>query len=255
MSILIVEDNAVTARIIASALQKHGYDTAIVHRAKEAMEFLQGTSDVSAAIVDLGLPEVDGTELVDWIRSSLRWSYLPIVICSASRDPGKVRKLGGLGCRHYSLKPFTESDLIGKLQAALDGGPLLTELRAGAMRHFGLDIKAYQDIASLFSRTLTERIAAIDAEFDLPSAGSVIVNLYDIDETAVTFGLERLHAMLQQLPKAADGQCSIIRRHQWNAFREEADVVRRALRPLAKKAYISTDPLTDVAPAHKLSQA
>ncbi|MSQ26117.1 MAG: hypothetical protein EXR49_07625 [Dehalococcoidia bacterium] len=83
----------------------------------------------------------------------------------------------------------------------------------------------------------------------------MIVNLYDIDETAETLGLERLHAMLRQLPKAADGQCSIIRRHQWNALREEADAVRRALRPLVKKAYISTDFILDLAPAHKPSQA
>ena len=254
MSILIVEDNSVTARIVASALQKHGYDTAIVHRAKEAMEYLHANAGVNAAIVDLGLPETSGMELVDWIRSSLRWYYLPIVICSASRDPDKVRKLARRGCRHYVLKPITEGEIITKLKDALDSGPLLTELRAAAMQRLGLDMKGYQEISSLFARTLMERVIAIDGEFGIPSASLVIVDLQDIDESAVTFGIERLHAMLQKLSKAADGYSVIIRRQEWPALKEEADAVRRALDPQARRARGSIDPAFDLS-SNRVGQA
>ena len=150
MSILVVEDNAIAARVISGILHKNGFDVIAAGTVQAGIEQLQREDTVTAAIVDIVLADQEGFELVDWIRSSLRWSYLPVVICSASRDPGKVGKLAGLGCRHYVLKPISESEILGKLKTALDSGPLLTELRAAAMNRLGLDIKAYQDIANLY---------------------------------------------------------------------------------------------------------
>lgn len=114
-NILIVEDEKEVRRFVRHALEAEGY------RVFEA-ETLQrglveaGTRKPSLVILDLGLPDGDGT---DFIRQVRAWSAMPIVILSARIDEhDKVEALDA-GADDYLTKPFGVAELLARVRAAL----------------------------------------------------------------------------------------------------------------------------------------
>ncbi|MFC0337836.1 DNA-binding response regulator, OmpR family, contains REC and winged-helix (wHTH) domain [Kushneria avicenniae] len=116
MKLLLVEDDALLSESLAECLEDAGYSTdisATVHAARA----LAGTEDYSLVILDLGLPDGSGLELLKQWRAR-RWS-VPILILTA-RD-GWTDKVEGLraGADDYLVKPFHEEELLARLQALL----------------------------------------------------------------------------------------------------------------------------------------
>ena len=89
MSILIVEDNPVSARMLEVTLQKNGYSTVRARTGREALDELRehGTQ-IEMVITDIMMPEMDGLELFSAIRSNPKWRSLPVVVASAAADAG-----------------------------------------------------------------------------------------------------------------------------------------------------------------------
>ena len=240
MSILIVEDNPVTSTVLSVALRKHGYHPVAVSMVRDAVDYLQRFSDVSAAIVDLSLPEVDGFEAVDWIRTCSQYAYLPVLICSGRSDPETIRRLSKMQCKYYILKPFQEEELLDKVRAAIAEGPPLIETRAMLMGRLGITPAAYDDIVGMFIAALSSKLAHVDAALSSAEQGdanqAVPVDLQDIMETAGLFGAARLHDVIRQLPHDAESPAMLVTREQWLALRQEAMAVQQGLEQPAKSA-------------------
>jgi two-component system OmpR family response regulator len=116
LRILLVEDDRALAGQIGKALQQAGYAVDVAHDGEEG-EFLGSTEPFDAAILDLGLPKVDGlTVLARW-RSGGR--SLPVLILTA-RDSWseKVRGIDA-GADDYLAKPFHMEELQARLRALL----------------------------------------------------------------------------------------------------------------------------------------
>ena len=113
--ILFVEDDAAVGNLIATTLETQNYQ---FHRAKNGsqavMDALSCRPDVM--LLDLGLPDIDGIEIIKKIRS---WSNLPIIVVSArSDDRDKVAALDA-GADDYLTKPFSVDELLARLRVAL----------------------------------------------------------------------------------------------------------------------------------------
>jgi len=113
--ILIVEDDNAVAKLIAATLEMQDY---AFHRAKNGaeaiMEALSYKPDVM--LLDLGLPDMDGVEVVKKVRA---WSSIPIIVVSArSEDYDKVSALDA-GADDYLTKPFSVDELLARLRVAL----------------------------------------------------------------------------------------------------------------------------------------
>jgi len=114
-TILIVEDEPEIRRFLRFSLGAEGY------RVVESSTGRRGTIDAGAhkpdvAIVDLGLPDVDGVEVVRHIRE---WSPMPIIILSArSQERTKIEAFGA-GADDYVTKPFGISELVARIRVAL----------------------------------------------------------------------------------------------------------------------------------------
>ena len=113
--ILVVEDDNAVASLIATTLSTQDYQ----HRraktgAAAVMEALTYKPDV--ILLDLGLPDMDGVEIIEKIRS---WSNMPIIVVSArSEDSDKVAALDA-GADDYLTKPFSVDELLARLRVAL----------------------------------------------------------------------------------------------------------------------------------------
>jgi len=114
-TILVVEDEPEIRRFLRTSLGAEGY------RVVEAESGARGATDASThkpdlAIVDLGLPDLDGVEVIRRIRA---WSPMPIIVLSArAREQAKVDALDA-GADDYVTKPFGVGELLARLRVAL----------------------------------------------------------------------------------------------------------------------------------------
>ena len=110
--ILVVEDDAPVRKLITTTLKAHGYSfTAAVNGNDAIMETASHNPDV--ILLDLGLPDIDGVEVIRRIRS---WSNVPIIVISArSEDSDKIDALDS-GADDYLTKPFSVEELLARLR-------------------------------------------------------------------------------------------------------------------------------------------
>jgi two-component system KDP operon response regulator KdpE len=114
-NIVFVEDDAHIRKLVRTALEQEGF---IVHEARTAREGMveAGTRKPDLVILDLGLPDLDGKQVILDIRS---WSDVPIVILSArTQETEKVDALNA-GADDYLTKPFGVPELLARIRAQL----------------------------------------------------------------------------------------------------------------------------------------
>lgn len=113
--ILVVEDDNAVASLIATTLETQSYQFKLAKTGASAvMEALTYKPDVM--LLDLGLPDMDGVEIIGKIRA---WSNMPIIVVSArSEDWDKVQALDA-GADDYLTKPFSVDELLARLRVAL----------------------------------------------------------------------------------------------------------------------------------------
>ena len=113
--ILVVEDDNAVAKLMAATMESQDYQYRIASTGASAiMEALSYKPEVM--ILDLGLPETDGIEVIKKIRA---WSNMPIIVVSArSEDTDKVAALDA-GADDYLTKPFSVDELLARLRVAL----------------------------------------------------------------------------------------------------------------------------------------
>lgn len=116
LRILVVDDEPPIRRFLKTALSSQGYRVEEAYDGEVALEFL-ARNPVDLVVLDVGLPGMDGLEVVRRLRS--QGSVVPIVILSSRDDEtGKVTALD-LGADDYVSKPFGMEELSARIRAAL----------------------------------------------------------------------------------------------------------------------------------------
>jgi two-component system KDP operon response regulator KdpE len=113
--ILLVDDEVAIQRAVGPLLRARGYDVDIAGRGTEALSLLAAERP-SLVVLDLGLPDLEGTEVCRRIRATCD---VPIIILSArGTEADKVKALD-LGADDYVTKPFGPEELLARIRAAL----------------------------------------------------------------------------------------------------------------------------------------
>ena len=114
-TILIVEDDAQIRNFISYVLQQEGFPHLSAGTAKNALSLLV-TNPVDLVLLDLGLPDCDGMDVIKKIRE---WSEIPIIVVSArDQDHEKAAALD-TGADDYLTKPFSTTELMARIRVAL----------------------------------------------------------------------------------------------------------------------------------------
>ena len=110
--VLVVEDDRPVRNLIVTTLKSHDYRYLTAANGKTAiMEASSHNPDI--VLLDLGLPDIDGTEVITNIRG---WSNMPIIVISArSEDSDKITALDA-GADDYLTKPFSVEELLARLR-------------------------------------------------------------------------------------------------------------------------------------------
>jgi two-component system KDP operon response regulator KdpE len=131
-TVLVVEDEAAIRHLLCTALRAEGYQVLEAVSAREG-ETLAGNRRVDVFLVDLGLPDGEGCDLIRRLRC---WTQRPVIVLSArAQEEQKVEALDA-GADDYLTKPFSVAELHARLRVALrhsmrtlmDGG---AQLRLG----------------------------------------------------------------------------------------------------------------------------
>ncbi|HWE71357.1 MAG TPA: response regulator [Acidimicrobiales bacterium] len=117
--VLIVDDDVALLRALGVSLKAKGYEVVVARRGEEGLE-LAAHRRPDVVLLDLGLPGIDGVEVVRGLRG---WSAVPIIVLSArNQSVSKVEALDA-GADDYVTKPFGMDELLARLRAALRRTP------------------------------------------------------------------------------------------------------------------------------------
>lgn len=110
--VLVVEDDPAVRNLVCTALNSRNYPHITAATAHDAIE-AAATKDPRIVLLDLGLPDMDGVEVIKRIRT---WSNMPIIVLSArSDDTDKIEALDA-GADDYLTKPFSVGELLARLR-------------------------------------------------------------------------------------------------------------------------------------------
>lgn len=115
MNVLIVEDDEAIANLLYMDLSDEGYRCTCVHNGREAADLLEANAGYDFVLLDIMLPEVDGYELLEYIRPM----GIPVIFLTAK---GAVKdRIQGfkLGADDYIVKPFQSGEVIARMEAVL----------------------------------------------------------------------------------------------------------------------------------------
>ncbi|MCF7916000.1 MAG: response regulator [Spirochaetaceae bacterium] len=133
--LLIVEDDPPIRNFLQTSLKNHNYRLLVVEKGVEAMA-MTASHMPDLILLDLGLPDIDGLEVITQLRS---WTRIPIIVVSGrDQERSKIEALD-CGADDYMTKPFSIGELLARIRVALRHSQMSgtenpaqnTEFRAG----------------------------------------------------------------------------------------------------------------------------
>jgi two-component system KDP operon response regulator KdpE len=149
VKVLVIDDEPQIRRALRTSLEAHGYEVATVGTGEEGV-IASAEAAPDLVLLDLGLPDMDGTEVIARIRG---FSEVPVIILSVREGPGdKVASLDA-GADDYVTKPFAMEELLARARAALRrAGP--EEPPQPTLRYGELEVDLARRLVALDGETL-----------------------------------------------------------------------------------------------------
>jgi len=118
-SILLVEDDEVTAYMLEYLLQREGYKVTNVPDGKQALEMINNNPPFSLALLDIMVPYVSGFELISHIRSLPGWDKTPVIMISGKSQEKDIIKALDAGATDYIVKPFQPGEVLVRIRKSV----------------------------------------------------------------------------------------------------------------------------------------
>ncbi len=196
VNVLIVEDNRVLCDSLAFDLAMRGYNVAKAYDGAAALAHMQAGEALPNIIVsDISMPEMDGYELLEAVRSSEDWQDIPFLFLTAHNTQTAIRTGKELGVDDYLVKPFEVDDLVVAMENKLRR---LREVRHSAERR--LD-ETRQQFLNLISHELRTPLAPIVGGTELLAESIAVTPDESVQELMelVQAGVDRLQHLLNNV--------------------------------------------------------
>ena len=112
--VMLVDDADVERAAVRRLLEREGYDVVEAADGLDAIAVLEGLRP-ALILLDLSMPDLDGLELLQFLREDVRWRAIPVVVVTGSDDPQLLDEARRLGAREHLLK--SESPVAALLAA------------------------------------------------------------------------------------------------------------------------------------------
>jgi len=118
-TILIVEDSATTRALIRAVIEELGeFETVEASSGFEALKMLP-QQEYDLIITDINMPDINGLELINFVRNNPRYNHIPIIIVSTERSEEDKKRGMALGATAYVTKPFKSLELQEIIQKTI----------------------------------------------------------------------------------------------------------------------------------------
>jgi len=251
VSILIVEDTRVAAKLLEMLLARMGYETVTASSGTEALEVLRARADMEVVITDLRMPGMDGVELIRAIKAVEDWSDLPVIVVTNQADMPNVKQVWALGVKQYLLKPVDNAELERTVRVALQERVASLLSPHDVITKLNLDPAMYQTLAASFADLVEESLRLLEE----PRESNVIppqLDLQGLCEAAAMFGVERVQSLVLRLidqdAAAADGigadleRLAVLLRSLAPALRREVAAPAALPEPRSESEPLDPDP-------------
>jgi two-component system, OmpR family, KDP operon response regulator KdpE len=138
--VLVVEDDRSLRRALGINLKARGYEVTLAEGGRAALA-AASREPPDVVVLDLGLPDIDGVEVVEGLRG---WMDAPIIVLSARTDQQDKVVALDVGADDYVTKPFGMDELLARLRAALRRRPTGEELAVVETPDFTVELAAKQ---------------------------------------------------------------------------------------------------------------
>jgi two-component system KDP operon response regulator KdpE len=149
--VLVVDDEPSILRVVATNLRAHGFEALSAASGNAALTVIE-TQQPDCIVLDLGLPDVSGLEVLRRLRT---WTTTPVVILTAVDDQRDKATALELGADDYVTKPFNMTELLTRVRGALrhgrsqslnrprriEVGPVCIDLDAGLVTRWGQPVR------------------------------------------------------------------------------------------------------------------
>lgn len=115
-SILLVEDDDVTAYMLTYLLQREGYKVTSVTDGKQALDAINNNPPFTLALLDIMIPYTNGFELVSHIRSLPDWDDSAVIMISGKTQEKDIIKALDAGATDYIVKPFQPGEVLARIR-------------------------------------------------------------------------------------------------------------------------------------------
>jgi len=120
--VLIVEDENDVANLMKDALEDGGFEAAVVSSGEAALDSISARKP-GIVVLDIGLPAMDGYEVLERLKKNPDTSSIPVAVCSTKKGALEIRRTMDLGAVDYITKPFDPNDLSQRILRLVKKSP------------------------------------------------------------------------------------------------------------------------------------
>ncbi len=113
---LVVDDDRITRMLVKLLLEREGYEVLEGENGRQAVE-IANRERPDLLVIDLMMPEMDGYQALEKLRTNLSLSTLPVMVLTAEDGPGIELRVLELGADDYIIKPFEPDVLLSRVRA------------------------------------------------------------------------------------------------------------------------------------------
>lgn len=117
--ILIVDDNAHNIQLLGKILSGEGYTLGVAENGKAALAFIEDCQP-DLILLDIMMPEMDGYEVCEILKSDTRTKHIPIIFLTAKADEDSIVRGFKAGAIDYVTKPFNSSELLARVKTQIE---------------------------------------------------------------------------------------------------------------------------------------
>lgn len=116
--IVVVEDFSSSRKIVVSTLTRSGYNVLEAEDGRDALKYFDGRK-IDLLITDYNMPNMDGNELIQYVRNQAAYSFLPILVLSTETNLEKQREVTAHNITGWIKKPFQVEPFLKIVEKAL----------------------------------------------------------------------------------------------------------------------------------------
>ncbi len=197
--VLVVDDDPLMREVMVALFADTGHDVTHAENGEDACAIAAGR-DFDLAVIDLGMPKLDGFGLLQFLRQNPRTTDLPVIVATLSDDPQSIERAYKLGASSFVTKPINWAQFIHHAQFVARSGEIERELRRAKAEAVAL-LKMKNGLFRVMSHELKTPLTALIGLTGV-LAGALKGRIEDIESEHLEYmvtAAERLNGMVTDI--------------------------------------------------------